>query len=322
MKKSGLNIVYSCDEAYVEHTGISMLSLFENNMDFEHITVNFIHKDVSETSLSLLKELAEEYDRELLIVPIQEINSRLKIRTTGRHIETVYVKLFLGQLTGLEKVLYIDSDTIINSSLRGLWELDISNVLVAGVDTTSVDSKSLLGLLKSDKFINDGVVLLNLSLFRQLNIEDEFVSAIAKYDGDPPVLSEGIINAVCKGRILSLHPKYNLMSGLIGYKFDRFSQMDSYYSRSEIEEAIENPVIIHYLSAFFNRPWNIYCSHPLRNKYLYYKSLSYWKDIPLIRKKLELRLRIIKFLFAVLPSTPLNYVRYLFRQVRSSKSTR
>ena len=317
---SSLNVVYSCDEAYVPHTGISMLSLFANNKGFEYITVYFIHKSVTEHSLGLLKELAKEYDRALVIIPIGEIISRLKIKSTGRHIETIYVKLFLGQLTDLNKVLYIDSDTIVNSSLAELWERDVSKILVAGVDTTSVDSKPLLSLTKSDQFINDGVVLLNLDLIRKHKIEDKFVSAIAQYEGEPPVLSEGIINTVCKGRILSLHPKYNLLSGLIGYKFDRFSFMDSYYSKSLIAEAIEDPVIIHYLSAFFNRPWTIRCTHPLRNRYLYYKSLSSWRDLPLIDQKLGLRLRVIKFLYRVLPATPLNFVRYLFRNAGSPKS--
>lgn len=315
---NGLKVVYSCDETYVPHTGISMLSLFENNKCFEHITVYFIHKDVTENSLHLLRILAEKYHRKLIIRPIDEITSRLDIKSTGRHIETIYVKLFLGQLTDLDKVLYIDSDTIINRSLAGLWEIDISEVLVAGVDTTSVEPKPLLGLEKTDKFINDGVALLNLDLFRKLNIEDKFVTAIAEYEGDPPVLSEGIINKVCKGNILSIHPKYNLLSGLIGYKFDRFSYMDSYYSKEVIEEAIDDPVIIHYLSAFFNRPWNIQCTHPFKDSYLHYKSLSYWKYMPSINQKLDFRLRIIYFLQKVFPATLLNFVRYLIRTIKSN----
>jgi len=312
-----LKVVYSCDEAYVPHTGISMLSLFDNNRSLESIVVYFIQKDVSEPSLNLLVKLTNEYQRELVIIPIDEVNSRLDIKSTGRHIETVYVKLFLGQLTDLDKVLYIDSDTIINGSLKELWETDISDFLVAGVDTTSVEPKSLLGLSKSDKFINDGVVLLNLDLIRRLNIEDKYVSSIAQYEGEPPVLSEGVINKVCQGKILSLHPKFNLLSGLIGYRFNRFSYMESYYSQREIEEAIEDPLIIHFLSAFFNRPWNERCTHPFKDRYLHYKSLSYWKDVPLINEKLEFRLRIIKLLYQIFPAAPLYFGRYLMKNLKS-----
>lgn len=316
---TNLNVAYSCDEAYIPHTGISMLSLFENNKEFDEIKVYFIQKDVSEHSLNLLRKLSEGYQRKLITIPIGEFTSRLNIKSTGRHIETIYVKLFLGQLTALERILYLDSDTIVHRSLMDLWKIDLSNMLVAGVDTTSVESKPLLGLSKSDKFINDGVVLLNLGLMRKLGIEDEFVDAIAQFDGAPPVLSEGIINLVCQGKILSLHPKFNLLSGLIGYDFDKFSYMDSYYPKSVITEAIEDPVIIHYLSAFFNRPWSLYCTHPLKDKYLYYKSRSYWRDIPLTLQKLDLRLSTIKFLYKILPATPLNYIRYMLRSLHPNK---
>lgn len=311
---SKLNIAYSCNEAYIPHTGISILSLFENNKCIDEINVYFIAKDVSEQSLLLLKNLTEQYQRKLIVIPFEKICKRLKNSTLGRHIETVYAKLFFAQIEKIDKILYIDSDTIINDSLEELWKIDISDYLVAGVETFTVDVKVKLGLDRKDKFINDGVALLNLEQFRKQNIENEFVKSIAHFNGNPPLLSEGIINLVCKGKILSLHPKYNLLSGLLDYKKNVFTNIDDYYSEETIKEAINKPVIIHYLSAFFNRPWNLDCIHPLKDRYLYYKSLSYWKDLPLKDDQLSLRLRIIKILYKICPSILLNFLRYLLKK--------
>lgn len=304
-----LNIAYSCDEMYIAHTGISILSLLENNKDFEAITIYFIEKDVTPESLELLRKMIEGYNRKLEVISFYDLCSGLKINTLGRHIETVYVKLFFSRIPDIDKIFYIDSDTIINGSLKSLWDIDMSNYLIGGVETPTVGAKKELELVRSDKFINDGVALVNLKEFREQKIEQKFIDCIASYDGDPPVLSEGVINKVCKGKIKVLHPKYNLMSGLINFKMNKHLDIKSFYSEKTLKEAYQDPIVIHYLAAFYNRPWDINCTHPLKDKYLYYKSISIWKDLPLQNKKLDLRLRVIGFLYRYLPNSILDYIR-------------
>lgn len=312
-----LNIAYSCNEAYIQHTGISMISLFENNKEIESINVYFIAKDVKETSITVLKDIVNKYKRDLIIIPFEDICYDLKISETGRHIETIYAKLFFSRIKNIDKILYLDSDTIINGSLKDLWLIDISNYLVAGVETFSVNKKYELKLLKDDNFINDGVVLLNLESLRNENFANKFLDFIDSWDGNPPILSEGTINAVCKGQILSLHPKYNLMSGFLTFPDKRYYKhnlLGDFYSQEEIKEAIKSPIIIHYLSAFYNRPWYKNCKHPLKDKYLYYKDISQWKNVKLIKKEIPLRLRLIGFTIKYLPYSVFKSLHFLHRR--------
>ncbi|MEE9362039.1 MAG: glycosyltransferase family 8 protein [Cellulophaga sp.] len=310
-----INIAYSCDNAYVEHTGISIISLLENNKEINSINIYFIEKDVSQENINKLKEITAQYKRKFIIIPFKDICKDLKINTLGRHIETVYAKLFFSRIEDIDKILYIDSDTVINSSIAEFWEIDLADNLLAGVETYTVDAKKELNLSKSDTFINDGVTLINLKEFRKQNIEQKFIECIASYDGNPPVLSEGVINKVCKGKLKTLHPKYNLMSGFFTYKKNHFLDMNEYYSKAVIKEAIQKPVIIHYLSAFFNRPWDINCTHPMKDRYLYYKSISCWKNLPLQNNKIGLGLRTISLLYKYLPNAPLDFIRFIKNMV-------
>ncbi|MPQ46457.1 hypothetical protein GCQ56_05490 [Marinifilum sp. N1E240] len=310
-----MNIAYSCNDAYIQHTGISLISLLENSKEVETINIYFIEKDVSSSNLFKLNEIVNSYKRKLIVIPFYDICFNLKINALGRHIETIYAKLFFSRIEGIDKILYIDSDTIINSSISEFWGIELSNNLLAGVETYTVDAKKQLNLSKSDKFINDGVVLINLKEFRKQNIEQKFIECIARHKGNPPVLSEGVVNEVCKGRIKIIHPKYNLMSGFFTYKRNRFLNMDEYYSTGIIQEAISKPVIIHYLSAFFNRPWDINCTHPMKDRYLFYKSLSCWKDVPLQNKKMSLRLQTINFLYKYFPNIILDFFRFIIKKM-------
>jgi len=308
-----INVAYSCDEAYIPHTGISILSLLEKNKLIPDISIYFISKGVRQSSIDLLVKLVEQYNRKLIVFSFYDLCYDLNINSMGRHIETIYAKLFFPRIEGIDKILYIDSDTIINESLAEFWQIDLEDNCAAGVETYTAEAKKKLGLDKSDRFINDGIVMINLKEVRDRNLIEEFKKCINEYSGNPPLLSEGVLNKVCRGKIKIIHPKFNLMSGLLDYKSNRYDYVEDYYTRAIIEEAVNAPVIIHYLSAFYNRPWDINCTHPMKDLYLFYKSKSFWKEIPLENKKLSLRLRIIKNIYKILP----HHIPDLIRHIKS-----
>ena len=47
-----LNVLYGCDDNYAPYTGVSLLSLFENNKDIEEITIYLASMNFSEVNLS------------------------------------------------------------------------------------------------------------------------------------------------------------------------------------------------------------------------------------------------------------------------------
>ncbi len=68
--------------------------------------------------------------------------------------------------SAIEKILYIDSDILVNGDLRELWNTDISNHILAGVlDTFYIDYE--LDKIREffggnvNKYFNTGVMLLN-----------------------------------------------------------------------------------------------------------------------------------------------------------------
>ncbi|MCR4923909.1 MAG: glycosyltransferase family 8 protein [Lachnospiraceae bacterium] len=300
-----INVAYACNEAYIEQQTVSLTSLFENNKERGEIHVYFIDMGITEKSGDELKKLADKYGQRLHILSFKSIAYDLDVKDTGRHTESVYAKLFFGRIKGIDRILYLDSDTVVTDSLKPLWEMDLGDCVLAGVETihTAKDNKAM-GLLPEEKAINDGVVLMDLVKWREGDYLTKCFDYIKKYRGRPPVLSEGTINNVCRGKIKILDPRYNLMNAIVAAKAKKIRIVTGrkYYSQHIIDEANKAPVIIHYLSGFVNRPWCKNCKHPLKDEYLKYRAMTKWGKAPLTDKKVSLRLRVISIMYNILPA--------------------
>lgn len=291
-----LSVAYACNDGYIPQTGISIISLLENNREFENITIYLISKGVSENNKTQLYEICCKYGRDFRVIEFDQIAYDLNISQTGRHIETIYAKIFFSRIEAIDKILYIDSDTIINDSLKGIWCENLDGYYMGMIETyTGNDAKKALSLPYNSLFYNDGVALVNVDFCRNNNLIEKCISGIAEYNGKPPVLSEGLLNKVCHGRIKSISPRYNMMAGLYMYLSlnPEYIKHKLSYPLNDLIESYNNPVIIHYLSGFYNRPWTDSCTHPLKETFIKYKLLSPWANVPLTHSPLPLKIKIL-----------------------------
>lgn len=290
-----MNVAYSCNDYYIPQTGISMISLFENNKDVDEICVFLISKNVSEDNVNKLRIIAESYQREFKEVRFDDIAYDLKLSNTGRHIATIYTKVFFPRIKGIDKMIYLDSDTVVVGSLKGLWEDELDGVYMGVVETLPTKFYKELGLPKGDRFFNDGMAICNVAYCREHNLIRKILKLVEDYNGNPPTLSEGALNKVCYGKVKYISLKYNLMAGLLYMCNLDASYMSHllHYSEEELRQSCEYPIVIHYLTAFYSRPWYKNCSHPYKDKYLEYKALSPWKDDPLLENRLPMKIRMI-----------------------------
>lgn len=311
-----INISYACNEAYMEQTTVSLLSLYMNCSTPNKIIIYFIDMGVEEQSKEDLIALVEKYQSKIVFVPFEDIAYDLKVsEKRGRHIKSVYAKLFFGRIAGIDKIIYLDSDIVVVDDITKLWRIDLNNYVCAGVETIhSIEDNASIGYSKDDRAINDGMVVMNLKKWRDGNYLEKCLEYIKKYKGEPPVLSEGTINAVCKGEIKILHPRYNLMSAIIDLKSKKIMELTErrYYSQRVVDEAIANPCLIHFLCGYYNRPWCKECNHPMKNIYLKYRNMTKWAKKPLLDNKLPKKIKLIGIAIRYLPTKVFKSIRKIF----------
>lgn len=284
-------VVYNCDERFAGIFATSVLSLFENNKHVNEITVYLIEKGVSEESKIKFQQLSDNYGRKIITLPMPDLERlagvEVAIPTYNRM--ATCGRLFIASLLPeiIDKVIYVDSDTIFTDSIVELWETDISGYAAGMVDGAhNALFRTQLGLKPNGIYYNSGLILVNLKYWREKNVEKEFLKYIKSQGGYIPFPDEGVLNAVFDGEILTLPLRYNVMTQVYTFSHKqlcRIRGLREFYSPKEMADARKRPVMVHFTSNFYlpERPWMKNCRHPYTGRYLNYKKLTPWAEAPL-----------------------------------------
>lgn len=307
-----MNIVYSSSDTYAEICGISIVSLLENNKNVDHLEVYIIDNNISEKNKKKLEDTINSYSRKLVFVKAVDLE---KITNTniyiGRWNIGTFFRLYLSSLlpTSVDRVMYIDCDTIIRHSLEEIYNLEMGNCLVAGVDDCRNDLYRLdIGLEPGKVYINNGFMLIDLKGWRERNLEVEFTKFIADRKGDLTYMDQAPLNGVLgpKNQIFELPAIYNAQRIFFDFSYKqlmRLRKSKHHLSEKEYKDAIEDPIIVHFTPTFLTgtRPWTIKDKHKFTKEYLYYKSISLWKDAPLRKDDRKLKKKLMTWICKLTP---------------------
>jgi lipopolysaccharide biosynthesis glycosyltransferase len=286
-----MHVVYSSSDSYAEIAGISILSLLENNQDAESIHLYMIDNHISDENKARLESIVSLYGREFSYIQPLDIeklaNTNINI---GRWNISTFYRLFLPTLLpeDVDRVLFIDCDTIVLESLTPLCEMDMQGKWLWGVDDCRGEKyRTELGLSPKDNYINNGVLLIDIEAWRQENVEQLFLEYIRDNQGDITYVDQGVQNGVVAGRGKSglLPPKYNALTVFFDFTYENLIKLRKPpvpMTKEAHREAVEHPAIVHFQSCFKSgvRPWVKGCKHPMLEKYLAYKAKSPWADSP------------------------------------------
>ena len=247
-----VNIVYSSSDFYSQCTGISILSLLENNKDIEEMQLYILDTDISTENKKKIAEIAESFHRPVTFLPAQEKFeenvSRLKL-TLLRGAYSTYARVMLNAWFGfLDKVLLIDSDTLVVGSIKDLWETDLEGKLIGAVPDMVVYAKNWTGedleiINKIDYYYNMGIVLCDLKRWREENIDQQIVTKLRDYKKPLRIADQSIINWTLNDRIKRVHLRYNYYTAMHGVRYQTVVKTFStkkVFSEDEFNSARQN----------------------------------------------------------------------------------
>lgn len=269
-----IDLAFICDNSYVLPTLVAVTSLKEHMHSDYQYRVHIICEKLLEENLKLLQSLGEGR-LSVRIIDAGE-GCRLDISKTYLHVSKAALQKFYlaAFLKDLDKVLYLDGDTIIQGDLVDFFNKDIENYYGAAVSDGSKnknDNYMLCDSFFKPDYFNSGVMLLNLKLWRQQDLTPQLIAY--RQNGVNYFMDQDAINAVFEGRMLLLPLTYNVMLHLFEPFFDIESPelLAQFYKMKKMvafEQFFDEGIIIHYT---FAKPW-LYFDVPGADKwYFYYK---------------------------------------------------
>ncbi len=298
-----MKIVYVCDDAFWAQTLCSMASVLKHT-NKNGIRLILIDQGISPEHKDYISVCMKKTGAFFSFMDALPLSERMELKYENYHVSSIFAKLIFSELFSDDTVLYMDSDTIVCNDLSSLLETDMTGYLAAGVEMPySAQTKNKAGLSEHEPYISDGIVLLNLRLWREMNTTEQCLQYIRESGGSPFMLSEGTLNHVCRGRIRVLPLSCNVMSSVLLYRkseLEELMDIHNYYTDAEYSAARSTPHIIHFLNELYVRPWYRNSDHPYRDVYRkYLRELSLPE--PSESRKLSRRTRINRFLYRCLP---------------------
>lgn len=261
-----IEIAVAINKNYLQHFFVLLESIKNNKSNFDSYIINVMHTNLNIKEMSLLRDcfngIFEFKFYEIANFQKSPISAHISIET--------YYRIILPNILSknLNKVLYLDSDIIVNKNLADLWLVDIKSYALGAVFDHKVQTrKEELNIPNNFVYFNAGVLLINLDYWRKHNLSENLLKFIRNYPDKLLYHDQDAINALLYDQVYLLNDKWNV-------------QTASFESKEIDEKVLKNPAIIHFTGA--SKPWHISNNNPYKSKYYQYLKLTPFKDFDVI----------------------------------------
>ena len=293
-----LEVACATNAAFLPHCATMLRSLLDQ--DDGAARIHLLHgEEMAPGPLDRLSEMVNDGGGQLVRHRIER--DRLRGVERFAPMPTWYRFLLPELLPDLDRVLYLDCDTVVTDSLLPLWRTDLSRHSVAAVSTVfpwpewGARHCDALGIRDPERYFNAGLMLMNLRWLRN----EGHPNAVFEYalahgdrgwfmelpDGDEASFRDYLVahpermifadqdavNALLAKSRLVLHPRWNCTNQLIQSPFSV-----GVFGEREREEAIRNPAVRHFEGGTRPMPWAPGADAEDRALYWSYRNRTPW----------------------------------------------
>lgn len=236
-----MHIALTFDDNYLEQSVVLMTSILVSGND--GVIFHIIDGGLSDKSKDILQNFK---------------NCQVKFYSVDKNIFKDYVKsdyypvsmlytMILPELIDVERLIYLDSDIVVKSSLKELYQMDFEdNYICAVEDANGKKYVKKFGMNGTSKFFNTGVMLVNCAKWRYNKSSDKSIEFAMAHTGTRFGYDQTSLNILFEGKVKFIDLKWNL-------QFCPINIWATYEDDLQYKNAIENPNIIHYVGDY--KPW-------------------------------------------------------------------
>lgn len=248
-----MNLLFTIDRGYMEHVEdcIGSILRFPSEDGYD---IYIMHSDLTEEDKAQIsRHIADKRARLHFIYVDRDMFEVFP--ESDRYPRLIYYRIFAAQLLpkDLDRILYLDGDTIVINSLEELYEMDFDgNYFLACTHVKKLMNKINQCRLGAEEvpYINSGVMLMNLQALRE-NVDEERVIQFVLNKKNVLVLpDQDVISALYGDKVKIIDTmKYNLSDRML-----YLHNSDIRNKKIDLQWVRENAVVIHYYGK--QKPWN------------------------------------------------------------------
>ena len=211
-------IFFSTDDNYAPYLDVAIASLKENANRAYRYRVIVLHTGLAAEN----KELLKHHESAGFGISFSDISAEVE-RLQSRfknvyHFSVVtYYRLFIASLfPQYDRVIYLDCDLVVLGDISELYFAELGDNILGAAPEQFVQNtaefrtyaEKALGV-DPDRYVNAGVLLMNLAAYRAHKIEERFVRMITEFDFDLLDPDQAYLNYLCASKIRVLPNGWN-----------------------------------------------------------------------------------------------------------------
>ncbi len=260
-----ISIAYAPDTNFIPLTLVSMASVLKNADADDEIEFVIMHAGLEDKYLKVFDNLQNIKNYKLRCL---KVDKNLFVDFPCPNwvtLEAWFRCLLADLLPDMDKILYLDCDTIVRKSLKDLFNIKLGDNLVGVIEDVSQSKQKAQNIgLKDNFYFNSGVMYINLEAWRKVG----FFDCLKKIVADDQKISndQDALNKASEGRKLRLSPSYDYMQ--VWWRSNN-PEYDKAYA-AEFERIADDPTIVHFTGVKPNHPD---CRNKFKGEYLDYSKL-------------------------------------------------
>lgn len=262
-----MNILVTLDSNYIPHLTVMLRSLMVSNPNTA-FDIYVAHAKLTDDDFDAIDKVIDKSRTTIHKKKLDDsmfANAPVLKRTSK---ETYFRLLVMDYLPDeVDRILYIDPDTVVINPLDKLYNVDFGDNLLAGAGHTKGFIERLnhkrLKMGKGSRYINAGVMMMNITLMKKTVTTGMIFDYISKNIKKLYLADQDVINGMFWDRTIGVDPRvYNLDEKTV-----KNAGIELYSGWIE-----RNAVIVHFNGA--QKPWKEKYKGVLAGFYFHYKNMT------------------------------------------------
>jgi lipopolysaccharide biosynthesis glycosyltransferase len=265
--KNNIPIALAANDFYAPYLATTITSIVSNSSQDNNYDILIMQRDISDDNKRRLLNIVKNKNNcSLRFIDVSAYSEKFSKLFTHMHftIETWYRLVMPEILNNYDKVIYLDSDLVVDADIAKLFSADLKDNLLAATkdaDTAGLYNgydperkeymDNILKIKKPYEYFQAGVIVFNLKQFRkEFNVADTLKYA-SSYKWK--LLDQDVLNNLTQGRVEFIDMSWNVMTDWASVRVkDIISRAPKELSDAYME-ARNKPNIIHYAGG--DKPW-------------------------------------------------------------------